>query len=122
MGEDSEVVDVSVREVEGPDGRETKVVTTTKRTITTRTVQGEAESGHEEVEVESKTTATATATTTVTETKSSPLAYLAAYEEWVKDHTSLARNIETLMYIAPQLVPVRLLAMPKQVEGQLELT
>lgn len=34
-------------------------------------------------------------------------AYLAQYEEWVNAHTGIARNLETMLYIAPQLVPVR---------------
>ncbi|KAL7998919.1 putative peroxisome membrane protein, Pex16 [Plasmopara halstedii] len=30
---------------------------------------------------------------------------LAAYEAWVGSHASLARNVETTLYVAPQLVP-----------------
>ena len=32
---------------------------------------------------------------------------LAAYETWVGSHTGLARNVETALYVVPQLVPVR---------------
>lgn len=28
-----------------------------------------------------------------------------AYEAWVRSHTGLARNVETTLYVAPQLVP-----------------
>ncbi|EGZ17126.1 hypothetical protein PHYSODRAFT_500326 [Phytophthora sojae] len=39
--------------------------------------------------------------------KTSPL--LAAYEAWVGSHTGLARNVETTLYVAPQLVPKRVM-------------
>lgn len=32
---------------------------------------------------------------------------LGAYERWFNAHTGVARNMETMLYIAPQLVPVR---------------
>lgn len=32
---------------------------------------------------------------------------LGAYERWFNVHTGIARNMETMLYIAPQLVPVR---------------
>lgn len=34
-------------------------------------------------------------------------ALFAQYENWVTAHTGIARNLETMLYIAPQLVPVR---------------
>lgn len=88
---DSEVVKVDVKEAVDADGHKRKVITTTKRVTTTN---------HE---------AAAPPAPPVTKTKvaTGPLAYLAAYEGWVQDHTSLARNVETMLYIAPQLVPVR---------------
>lgn len=38
-------------------------------------------------------------------------ALFAQYENWVTAHTGIARNLETMLYIAPQLVPVRLLCL-----------
>ncbi|RMX68826.1 hypothetical protein KXD40_002958 [Peronospora effusa] len=40
---------------------------------------------------------------------------LAAYETWVGNHKGLARNVETTLYVAPQLIPViltRLIRVP----------
>ncbi|KAH7484319.1 Peroxisomal membrane protein PEX16 [Phytophthora ramorum] len=34
---------------------------------------------------------------------------LGAYESWVGSHTGLARNVETTLYVAPQLVPKRVM-------------
>ncbi|TDH66687.1 hypothetical protein CCR75_001581 [Bremia lactucae] len=34
-----------------------------------------------------------------------PASLLAAYEAWVGTHANLARNVETSLYVAPQLVP-----------------
>ncbi|CAI5737376.1 unnamed protein product [Hyaloperonospora brassicae] len=41
---------------------------------------------------------------------------LAAYETWVGSHTGLARNVETALYVVPQLVPKR--AMEPEVAAQ----
>ncbi|KAE9095806.1 hypothetical protein PF010_g16573 [Phytophthora fragariae] len=35
---------------------------------------------------------------------------LGAYEAWVGSHSGLARNVETTLYVAPQLVPRRVMA------------
>jgi hypothetical protein len=40
---------------------------------------------------------------------SKTVSLLAAYEAWVGSHSGLARNVETTLYVAPQLVPVRAL-------------
>ncbi|KAE8996235.1 hypothetical protein PF011_g15995 [Phytophthora fragariae] len=35
------------------------------------------------------------------------LAILGAYEAWVGGHSGLAPNVETTLYVAPQLVPMK---------------
>ncbi|POM72740.1 Peroxisomal membrane protein PEX16 [Phytophthora palmivora] len=64
----------------------------------------------------SKTTKTVTTTTTHIVSPSSEssaisktASLLAAYEAWVGSHTGLARNVETTLYVAPQLVPKRVM-------------
>ncbi|KAE8974441.1 hypothetical protein PR001_g25992 [Phytophthora rubi] len=37
------------------------------------------------------------------------LAILGAYEAWVGSHSGLAPNVETTLYVAPQLVPKRVM-------------
>ncbi|KAE9053482.1 hypothetical protein PF010_g32890, partial [Phytophthora fragariae] len=37
------------------------------------------------------------------------LVLLGAYEAWVGSHSGLARNVETTLYVAPQLVPKRVM-------------
>lgn len=46
-------------------------------------------------------------------------ALFAQYENWVTAHTGIARNLETMLYIAPQLVPVRYLCVILPVDGVL---
>ncbi|ETL91711.1 hypothetical protein L917_09784 [Phytophthora nicotianae] len=66
------------------------------------------------VDDDSKTTTTVTRTMTTTTRVVPPSAVsktaslLASYEAWVGSHAGLARNVETTMYVAPQLVPKRL--------------
>lgn len=72
-----------------------------------------------ETDGDSKNTKAATTTTTTrvvspssdsapeASSASKPASLLAAYETWVGSHTGLARNVETTLYVAPQLVPVR---------------
>lgn len=44
-------------------------------------------------------------TAPATKTAAGPLG---AYERWFNAHSGVARNMETMLYIAPQLVPVRI--------------
>jgi hypothetical protein len=86
---DSEVVAVDVKEVVDADGHSRKVVTTTKRVTTTKHADA------------------ADAASAPAPSVKKAAGPLAAYEAWVNSHASLARNVETMLYIAPQLVPVR---------------
>ncbi|KAG2925670.1 hypothetical protein PC110_g243 [Phytophthora cactorum] len=67
------------------------------------------------VDGDSNPTKTVTRTTTTTTRVVSPSAVsktaslLASYETWVGSHSGLARNVETTLYVAPQLVPKRLM-------------
>ncbi|KAG3164401.1 hypothetical protein PI124_g11195 [Phytophthora idaei] len=67
------------------------------------------------VDGDSNPTKTVTQTTTTTTRVVSPSAVsktaslLASYETWVGSHSGLARNVETTLYVAPQLVPKRLM-------------
>ncbi|EEY61070.1 uncharacterized protein PITG_01313 [Phytophthora infestans T30-4] len=70
------------------------------------------------VDGDAKTTKTATRTTTTSTRVVAPssvsaasemASFLAAYEAWVGSHSGLARNVETTLYVAPQLVPKRLM-------------
>ncbi|OWZ23101.1 hypothetical protein PHMEG_0002057 [Phytophthora megakarya] len=66
---------------------------------------------------DSKITKTVTTTTTsrvvspseASGTISKTASLLAAYEAWVGSNTGLARNVETTLYVAPQLVPKRVM-------------
>ncbi|KAK1945626.1 Peroxisome biogenesis protein 16 [Phytophthora citrophthora] len=63
---------------------------------------------------DSETTRTVTRTTTTSHvvspsTDAKTASLLASYEAWVGSHSGLARNVETTLYVAPQLVPKRVL-------------
>lgn len=65
-----------------------------------------------ETEAESSTTkktsvTVVTTTTTASSSSSASASSASGYEQWVKAHSGLARNIETMFFIAPQFVPVR---------------
>lgn len=96
----SEVLSVDVREVTDAEGHTKRVTTTTKRVTTSR------EAGD--------------AAPAASEPSASPAPVsgpLGGYEAWVRGHSSLARNLETMFFILPQLVPVR---GPATIEGRRE--
>ncbi|RLN44457.1 hypothetical protein BBJ28_00005937 [Nothophytophthora sp. Chile5] len=74
----------------------TKTTTTTTTTTTRRTL----------VETDA-----AAATEPASSSPSSVIStsLVGKYDEWVTGHTGLARNVETMLYVAPQLVPKRVM-------------
>ncbi|TYZ58550.1 hypothetical protein PybrP1_001247 [[Pythium] brassicae (nom. inval.)] len=66
--------------------------------------------------VTTTTTASSSSSAATAATASTNAALFSGYEQWVKAHTGLARNIETMLYIAPQFVPKT--AVPPEVATQ----
>ncbi|RLN76865.1 hypothetical protein BBJ28_00001622 [Nothophytophthora sp. Chile5] len=71
--------------------------TTTTTTITTRRT-------HVETDAAAATELASTSPSTLIATS-----LIGKYDEWVTGHTGLARNVETMLYVAPQLVPKRVM-------------